>query len=509
MMFGLKGPSGFSRFSTAEEVTQGIDGSGLTAIVTEASSGLGTETARVLALRGVHVVMAVRNMSAVKAVKESILKQNPTAKVDAMELDLSSIASVNNFASDFKSSGLPLNLLIFSSYKQTFGSISLVVQIGYVGRIKLNHEPYFHRPFHSFVIPLRPTKRTLTLIIFKDHNILLLEEAIGFGKNLKRRTGSIKAMAGSKKIMSFRKPCIEDLPQAIMADILSRLPLKMLIRCKGVCKQLQNIVFDSYFADLQLSRSRVRFTIHYNSKILKWVAIEDELGHHNLHLDPVMSLKFKLAPIIQLVGSVNGLVCMWQDMIREGSTPTYRVSDAKVYTLGTGQWRSLSHVPYSFRDNRGVFLNGHAHWTIYHDKICAFDFDNETFELIPSPPSQRRRVYRQKLGVLKGCLCRCDTSHSKFTIWVMKEYGINESWHKELVIRKGISPTLDMLVREPPHLIGGFKDGTILISSSKGTILVYSPSTATIIDTNYFYGFTYRPSFYRLHNLKNETVQMI
>ncbi|KAM2921463.1 hypothetical protein COP2_043198 [Malus domestica] len=107
-----KGPSGFSSSSTAEEVTEGIDATGLTAIVTGASSGIGTETARVLALRGAHVVMAVRNMAAGKDAREQIVKAIPSAKVDAMELDLSSLSSVRKFASDFNSSGLPLNILI-------------------------------------------------------------------------------------------------------------------------------------------------------------------------------------------------------------------------------------------------------------------------------------------------------------------------------------------------------------------------------------------------------------
>ncbi|KAJ4839884.1 Short-chain dehydrogenase TIC 32, chloroplastic [Turnera subulata] len=110
--FSRKGQSGFSGSSTAEQVTHGIDGSGLTAIVTGASSGIGTETTRVLALRGVHVIMGVRNVAAGKHVREAITKEIPSAKVDAMELDLSSMASVQKFASDFNSSGRPLNLLI-------------------------------------------------------------------------------------------------------------------------------------------------------------------------------------------------------------------------------------------------------------------------------------------------------------------------------------------------------------------------------------------------------------
>ncbi|KAJ6747959.1 RETINOL DEHYDROGENASE [Salix purpurea] len=110
--FKRKGSSGFSSSSTAEKVTHGIDASGLTAIVTGASSGLGCETTRVLALRGVHVIMGVRNMAAGRDVKDAIVKEIPAAKVDLMELDLSSLASVRKFASDFNSSGRPLNLLI-------------------------------------------------------------------------------------------------------------------------------------------------------------------------------------------------------------------------------------------------------------------------------------------------------------------------------------------------------------------------------------------------------------
>ncbi|KAL5727385.1 NADP-retinol dehydrogenase [Ranunculus cassubicifolius] len=111
-LFNRKGPSGFSSLSTAEQVTQGIDGTGLTAIITGASTGIGAETARVLSLRGVHVVMAVRNMVAGANVKEKIIKEQPSAKVDVMELDLSSNESVNKFASEFNTMGLPLNILI-------------------------------------------------------------------------------------------------------------------------------------------------------------------------------------------------------------------------------------------------------------------------------------------------------------------------------------------------------------------------------------------------------------
>ncbi|EER91987.1 hypothetical protein BDA96_01G328600 [Sorghum bicolor] len=110
--FYRKGPSGFSGASTAEEVTAGVDGHGLVAVITGATSGIGLETARVLVLRGVHVVMAVRNVSAGLVAKEAIVAKIPGARIDVLELDLISIASVRRFASEFDSLKLPLNILI-------------------------------------------------------------------------------------------------------------------------------------------------------------------------------------------------------------------------------------------------------------------------------------------------------------------------------------------------------------------------------------------------------------
>ncbi|XP_021765077.1 short-chain dehydrogenase TIC 32, chloroplastic-like isoform X2 [Chenopodium quinoa] len=143
--FGGKGASGFSSSSTAEQVTNGIDGTDLTAIVTGASSGIGAETSRVLALRGVHVIMGVRNMDAGKEVKDRIVQEIPNAKVDTMELDLSSMASVRKFASDYKSSKRPLNLLINNAgimatpFMLSKDNIELQFATNHLGHFLLTH----------------------------------------------------------------------------------------------------------------------------------------------------------------------------------------------------------------------------------------------------------------------------------------------------------------------------------------------------------------------------------
>ncbi|PIA38998.1 hypothetical protein AQUCO_02700287v1 [Aquilegia coerulea] len=112
VMTGKPGPTGFGSSSTAEQVTKGIDASNLTAIVTGGASGIGLETARVLALRGAHVIIGARNLEAANEAKQLILKSNENACIDVLKLDLCSIRSVKAFVDNFNALDLPLNILI-------------------------------------------------------------------------------------------------------------------------------------------------------------------------------------------------------------------------------------------------------------------------------------------------------------------------------------------------------------------------------------------------------------
>ncbi|XP_060957853.1 short-chain dehydrogenase TIC 32 B, chloroplastic isoform X2 [Cannabis sativa] len=112
LVTGRPGPSGYGSASTAEEVTEGIDASKLTVIVTGGGSGIGLETSRVLALRGAHVIIAARNTDAANKAKQVILNEIENAKVDVLKLDLSSTKSVRSFVDNFHALHLPLNILI-------------------------------------------------------------------------------------------------------------------------------------------------------------------------------------------------------------------------------------------------------------------------------------------------------------------------------------------------------------------------------------------------------------
>ena len=80
-----------------------------------ATNGIGKETARVLALRGAKVIIPARTLESGLKVKESLADQVPSSKLHVMEMDLSSLSSVRDFARSFDSSHEHLNLLMYVS----------------------------------------------------------------------------------------------------------------------------------------------------------------------------------------------------------------------------------------------------------------------------------------------------------------------------------------------------------------------------------------------------------
>ena len=100
---------------SAESVTAGVDLTGRRAIVTGANTGIGLETARVLALRGCRVTMACRNVDKAEAARTRLLADDDRLRADTLNvaaLDLASLASVRDFATRWTAEHEALHLLI-------------------------------------------------------------------------------------------------------------------------------------------------------------------------------------------------------------------------------------------------------------------------------------------------------------------------------------------------------------------------------------------------------------
>src|ERR1043165_7952852 len=83
------------------------DQTGRTAVITGANTGLGLETARALAARGAHVVLAVRNADKGAQAAAAI-----TGDVSVQELDLTSLEAIRTAADALKSRFDRIDLLI-------------------------------------------------------------------------------------------------------------------------------------------------------------------------------------------------------------------------------------------------------------------------------------------------------------------------------------------------------------------------------------------------------------
>lgn len=100
--------------TTAEDIIKfyKTDLTGKVAIVTGANSGVGQESARVLALAGAKVIIPCRTLGKSNGATEEIKKTVLNADLVPMQLDLSDLSSIKAFATAFLDLSLSLDILM-------------------------------------------------------------------------------------------------------------------------------------------------------------------------------------------------------------------------------------------------------------------------------------------------------------------------------------------------------------------------------------------------------------
>ncbi|KAF9664416.1 hypothetical protein SADUNF_Sadunf16G0016700 [Salix dunnii] len=116
-----------------------------------------------------------------------------------------------------------------------------------------------------------------------------------------------------------------------------------------------------------------------------------------------------------------------------------------VYSLKADSWREIvapSYLHYIV-SRESVLIREAFHWLPIQGhglNIVAFDIRREEYCTVPLPnlESKSSPCYRN-LGVLRQCLSLASSSVHNVEIWVMKEYGMKDSWVKLLLLDQSSS----------------------------------------------------------------------
>ncbi|XP_028759928.1 F-box protein At3g07870 isoform X2 [Neltuma alba] len=370
---------------------------------------------------------------------------------------------------------------------------------------------------------------------------------------------------------------IQTLPPNIVIDILSRLPIKSILSCKRVCKAWLRLILHPRFVELQLARSSASIlikTIPSLSESRKIILTHvDQRGRDPYRFDKLMLTPKINLPCSKfgLVNSCNGLLCLsgvekddpiWvcnpilgeyvtippaSEGRNSGSfvglgfcaaTNRYKVLqtfhpkvkwsgndylDAEIYHMDTGTWKSIGYAPCALvAPSFNSFLRGSLHWVPSaggsSEYIYSFNFETEEFGSVSPPPcldGTKRQISNDlRLGVVEGCLFVCVFGDSrKFDIWVMKDYGVKESWTRQYVIENLYPRKSHSDFYEPVKFMG---NGEILMLYNDSEVLCYNTGTKRLRRTRVthtrheFNSIALTPSLVSLYHVaKGELVQRV
>jgi len=217
------------------------------------------------------------------------------------------------------------------------------------------------------------------------------------------------------------------LPDELIAEVLSFLPVKSLLRLKWVSKSWMNLISDPMFVKLHLHRSSrkrhiaVKEPVIEHGSVYQYNLLTFPLNHllENPSITIAQSPYYRLSykDYTRIVGSCNGLVCLlggdfestwlriWNPATGkiseklgsfkehrsfycrpsftfgyDNSTGTYKVvllcsRKLKVFSFSDNIWRKISSFPpfdhavtLTFSNNEGVYLSGTVNWLAIRNK---------------------------------------------------------------------------------------------------------------------------------------------
>ncbi|XP_058739597.1 F-box/kelch-repeat protein At3g23880-like [Vicia villosa] len=325
------------------------------------------------------------------------------------------------------------------------------------------------------------------------------------------------------------------LPEELITEVLSILPVKSILRFKCVCKPWELLISDPFFVQKHLHQSqkqnihltlilcRATTNYYYYDRDCSVVPfpLNRLLRNPSITIPILPHHRLRYKHCFRVIGSIDGLLCLfnsyktgkhrntwlrlWNPATRkisqkvgltthfnthpyqagffrlyylrfafgyDKSTDTYKVvafspREVNIFSFRDNVWRNIQCFPvvpyyrvdlvrHTFqRVNEGVYLNGTINWLavsttkylwqVYEDEyipeidqflIISLDLGSEAYNqlllpkgLVEAPP------VLPTIAVLRDYLCfsyHFKTTH--FVIWMMMEFGVQESWTQFLKI---------------------------------------------------------------------------
>ncbi|CAI9772593.1 unnamed protein product [Fraxinus pennsylvanica] len=263
----------------------------------------------------------------------------------------------------------------------------------------------------------------------------------------------------------------------------------MIGSCNGLLCLIDSLLADSIYIYNPFTR---------DYKVLpKSVEFEDQIVIVGFGFHPITK-EYKVIKIVYYPNAYNLEI---PRHFRRLTNMSSRRSDVEIFNLGTNEWRSIGEAPYRLekRSSPGVLLSGRLHWMSQRGNynwrrdriIVSFDLVDDSFQEIPRPDTGRSWT-NGHLAVLGGCLSAAVPfrgGNGALDIWVMKEYGVKDSWVKEFTVGayspRFILPKLkkpyriwkNFLGRRFVRIICLLKNGDILVEYRGGTLVSYNPDS--------------------------------